>query len=230
MQRLQVSTIVIPLLSLLLAQAHLEAQGLTSTECDLPPDVTPGPPRVVERLQLVGGPGTTVASVQSLCGDMTRWLAVVHLPSRDLGMDYGWRVALLADSGAQAVVRFVTHGLVDSHLPNTRLFQADTSRLLLVSMGDEGGSWGMAAYDVGSDMVFGLGILDVGLPMAGDDENNRDALAIAEPEHTDKGWRVGFRIPIVESPNQHDQRLLSPLNGNRVWFVPHGMHWAVEPR
>lgn len=205
----------------------LEAQSAVVQECPQSDRDTLPPLRVATALQLAGGSRTSIATAVRLCGDSAKWLALVNLPNRDIGNEYGSRFALLVDSAGGSVVRYVTRGLRDSHTPEFRLFRSGVNYLLLAAEGDEGGSWGMATYDVGPFMIAELGQLDVGL--AGDSAigNDDGALEEAGVLYRVDGWRVTFGRKIVLRPNQDDRRELAPPPGGRLVFRPSG-NWRVD--
>lgn len=155
-----------------------------------------------------------------LCGDSAKWLALVNLPDKDVGNDYGWRFVLLVDSADVAVVRYATLGLVDSYAPDFRLFRSGVQYLLLAALGDEGGSWGLATYDVGPTVIADLGILDVGMPGDTDTGNDQSALASATVHHRMDGWRVLFQRRIVLRPNQDTRVEVQPRPGRFLVFHP----------
>jgi hypothetical protein len=156
-------------------------------------------------------------------------MAIVDLPDRDIGDERGWRVALLIDSAGGPHLRYVTTGFMDSHRPELRLFRSGLEHLVLIGLGDEGGSWGMAAFDVGPFQVSSLGILDVGLPAESSDPgNDQSALMVAHVERRVNGWQVGFGKPIALYPNQDRRVVRTPARGQKLWFRPGG-DWRLAP-
>lgn len=208
---------VVLLLALLGGAAEsLRAQAHVAKECQRSEQDTLPPAPVLEALRDLGGKGTSVMRALRVCGAPSRWLALVILPSRNHGIDYGWRFALVTDSLATARVVEVTRGQRDSHAPDYRLVRAGHRYLLLAQLGDEGGSWGLDTYEVSASSITSLGILDVGDPAVGD--NDQPNLPDARPFWTGEAWSVAFRKPVVLRPNQERRRIVSPPAGGEVIF------------
>ncbi len=192
---------------------RVRAQDHSVRECPAAPE---SPARVSGSLESLGGPQTTVATVVPIKG-MALWLALTRLPARDLASDYGWRVALLADSGSVAVIRAVSAGEIDSYRPIVRVFDADSVQLVLVQLGDEGGSWGIDTYEVRSLLLLPLGKLDIGRPT---EENDQYLIGDVVVERTTADWQVGATGPVVLHPNQRTRRVIRGAPGAKIWFTP----------
>jgi hypothetical protein len=178
-------------------------------------------------LAAAGGPESVVASVYPLCGDSGRSIALAVLPTRDLGLDYGWRLVLMLDSAGVPIVTFASHGAIDSYRPSVRVFRAGAQYLVLAQRGDEGGSWGIETFEVRRHILTSIGTLDVGRPSADNDQPNLDA---AQVDYTSGGWRVGFPTTVVLWPNQAKRKVIRPAAGQNLWLSPAGAEWHLQAR
>ena len=205
-------------LAILTATSRATAQSAVVQECSPTPPASL-PSQLPSALEAVGTTGTHIDQAFRLCGDSTKWVVSVDLPARDIGVEYGWRIAFLVDSGGQFVVRDVSPGFSDSHAPILRLFRAGVEYLLLAALGDEGGSWGMTSFDVGPFALHNLGLLDVGVTDTTDVGNDDSALELAQVLFRTDGWRVVFHQPVVLRPNQDTRQVVKPRNG-AITFRP----------
>jgi len=207
------------------AASGLAGQSPVVQECRATPSDSL-PPRLLTALAPIGGAGTHIDQGFQLCGDSTKWVVSVDLPGRDVGVEYGWRVAFLVDSGGIAVVRDISQGFTDSYAPELRLWRSGVAYLLLAGIGDEGGSWGMATFDVGPIQLRDLGILDVGMTDDSDVGNDESAVGIAQVLFRTSGWQVVFRQAVVLRPNQESRQLLRPRNGTVIFVL--GQSWLPQ--
>ena len=94
-------------LAILTATSRATAQSAVVQECSPTPPASL-PSQLPSALEAVGKTGTHIDQAFRLCGDSTKWVVSVDLPARDIGVEYGWRIAFLVDSGGQFVVRDVS--------------------------------------------------------------------------------------------------------------------------
>ncbi len=177
-------------------------------------------------LATIGGAGTHIDQGFRLCGDSTKWVVSVDLPDRDVGLEYGWRLAFLVDSGGIAALRDVSRGFSDSHAPELRLFWSGVAYLLLAGLGDEGGSWGIATFDVGPTRLLDLGLLDVGFADSTAVGNDQSAVGAVRALYRTTGWELVFKEAVVLRPNQDTRQVLRPRNGSVTFSL--GQSWLLK--
>jgi hypothetical protein len=124
------------------------------------------------------------------------------------------------------VLRDVSQGFADSHAPELRLFRSGVAYLLLAGLGDEGGSWGMATFDVGPIGLRDLGILDVGMTDDSEIGNDQSAVSIAQVVWRTTGWQVVFQQAVILRPNQESRQRLRPRNGTVTFGI--GQSWLPQ--
>jgi hypothetical protein len=146
-----------------------------------------------------------IADLHLPCGKLRELIASAWLPGRDTPGDYGPRVVTLRPTGDGWALAEVTRGLGDSHLPPIRLFASADRVLVLAGLGDEGGSWGIATYEIIDGKLAGRGLLDVGLPT---DEDDQSALDDVRVSLVAGHWQSSLRKTVVLRPNQDTRAVI----------------------
>lgn len=161
-------------------------------------------------------------SAQQARGDRLWWPAVeacgphrivasLPAPERDHPEDFGARVVLLRPTGGHDLTAFAavsfSRGFLESTSPRLRAFSAGGRVLVLADLGDEGGSWGIEAFEVIQDSLRALGRLEVGKGSR-DDENDGSAFQHLSVALRSRRWEVSFDTVVVLRPNRDSRAVV----------------------
>ncbi|MBK7908290.1 MAG: hypothetical protein IPJ78_17255 [Gemmatimonadetes bacterium] len=162
------------------------------------------------------------------CGP-ERIVAALWTPERDRDGDFGSRIALLRPTDGRSFVAVsFSRGFLESSLPRVRAFEARGRVLALADLGDEGGSWGIEAFEVLRDSLLALGRLDVG-KSSRDDENDGSAFSHLAVALSAGEWQVSFDTVVVLEPNRDSRSVIEASPRRPARFRAHGGTWRRLP-
>jgi hypothetical protein len=127
-------------------------------------------------------------------------VAAAWVPLRDNERDYGPRLLVLR-RGAAYVVTQLSRGMRDTNMPPLLAFEARGRVLVIADIGNEG-SWGLEAYEFQGDTLRSLGIIDVGLPPAFQEDPDYSPINHVSFRLVGERWQAIFDTTIVLRPSQ----------------------------
>jgi hypothetical protein len=149
---------------------------------------------------------TSLGDMWLSCSRPSLVIASGWIPAWDDSVDYGPRLLVFRQLEPHRYnLAFVSAGLLESALPYLYLFEAGSRVLILADVGDEG-SWGLDSYELVADSLAGLGILDVGIPAAYEDEPDESAIEHVSVLLRQGRWRAYFDTTVVLRPNHAQDR------------------------